>query len=296
MEIVDSLDLFRQFLLVEKGLSNSTLNSYFSDLKGFFDYFDNVRETSELTGDHMSQYISLCLNNEYSVTSVLRISSSLKSYFLFLKNNGYFFEEIPDIVLPKKPERLPIYLTKEEIELLISAPDIETKTGLRDKAMLEVMYSSGLRVSELLSLTLDKISFQQNIITVFGKGSKERKVPISEYSLKIVEEYIRKVRNYNPGKESRILFLNKKGEQISRIYFYKQVEKYAEFVGIKKKISPHTLRHSFATHLLDGGAQLRAVQEMLGHENISTTQIYTHISTQKLINTYDEFMNKTKIK
>ena len=186
----------------------------------------------------------------------------------------------------------PVYLTKNEIELLLSAPNVDSDSGLRDKAMLEIMYSSGLRVSELLELTLEKVSFQQKMISVFGKGSKERKVPVSEYSLKIVEEYIQKVRNYNPGKESRILFLNKNGGQISRIYFYKQVEKYAEFVGIKKKISPHTLRHSFATHLLDGGAQLRAVQEMLGHENISTTQIYTHVSTQKLINTYDLFMNK----
>lgn len=296
MEIIDSLDLFKQYLLVEKGLSKNTLESYFSDIKGFFNRFSTVKEVSELSGELLLEYISFCLNEGYSVSSVLRISSSIKSYFVYLKNSGYFTDEIPEIVLPKKPERLPVYLTKDEIELLLSAPDINTDSGLRDKAMLETMYSSGLRVSELLSLTLDKISFQQNVITVFGKGSKERKVPISEYSLKIVEEYIQKVRNYNPGKKSRILFLNKKGEQISRIYFYKQVEKYAEYVGIKKKISPHTLRHSFATHLLDGGAQLRAVQEMLGHENISTTQIYTHVSTQKLINTYDLFMNQNKIK
>lgn len=292
MEIIDSLDLFRQYLLVEKGLSNSTLKSYFSDLKTFFTHFQNIKTTNDLSSEHLLEYISFCLDNGYSVSSTLRISSSIKSYLLFLKNSGNFNEEIPEMTLPKKPERLPVFLTKEEIDLLLSAPDISTNSGLRDKAMLEMMYSSGLRVSELLSLSLDKISFQQNIITVFGKGSKERKVPISEYSLKIVEEYIEKVRNYNPGKNSRILFLNKNGGQISRIYFYKQVEKYAEFVGIKKKISPHTLRHSFATHLLDGGAQLRAVQEMLGHENISTTQIYTHVSTQKLKNTYDLFMKK----
>ena len=207
-------------------------------------------------------------------------------------NSGHYKDNIPEITLPKKPERLPVCLTKEEIELLLSAPDVNSPYGLRDKAMLEVMYSSGLRVSELLSLTLDKISFQQNIIKVFGKGSKERKVPVSEYSLKFVEEYISKVRSKNIGKDSKTLFLNKEGNPLSRIYFYKQIEKYAEMVGIKKKISPHTLRHSFATHLLDGGAQLRAVQEMLGHENIATTQIYTHVSAQKLKNTYDLFMNK----
>jgi integrase/recombinase XerD len=292
MEIIDSLDMFRQYLLVEKGLSNNTWSSYLNDLRAFFAHFSNVKDTKELSEENLSQYISFCLNEDYSVTSVLRISSSLKSYYLFLKNSGYYSGEIPEISLPKKPERLPVCLTKEEIDLLLKAPDTNSPSGLRDRAMLEVMYSSGLRVSELLSLTVDKISFQQKVVTVFGKGAKERKVPISDYSLDFVKEYIQKVRSKNPGKESRILFLNKKGEQISRIYFYKQIEKYAELVGIKKKISPHTLRHSFATHLLDGGAQLRAVQQMLGHENISTTQIYTHVSATKLKSTYDLFMNK----
>lgn len=284
--------MYRQFLLVEKGLSKNTWSSYLNDLKAFFTHFKNVKTTDDLTDEHLSQYISFCLNEDYSASSVLRISSSIKSYLLFLKNSGYFKFELPEISLPKKPDRLPVCLTRDEIELLLSAPDIENPYGLRDRAMLEVMYSSGLRVSELLSLTIDKISFQQKIIDVFGKGSKERKVPISEYSLDFVEQYISKVRSKNPGKNSKILFLNKNGNQISRIYFYKQIEKYAEYVGIRKKISPHTLRHSFATHLLDGGAQLRAVQEMLGHENIQTTQIYTHVSKAKLINTYDLFMNK----
>ena len=256
MEIIDSLDLYKQYIIVEKGLSNNTWLSYFRDLKGFFSRFKTIGDTNDLNEEYLSQYIFSCLSNDYSVASVLRISSSLKSYLIFLKNNGHYNGEIPEITLPKKPERLPTYLTREEIEFLLKAPDENSKSGLRDKAMLEIMYSSGLRVSELLELTLEKVSFQQKMISVFGKGSKERKVPVSEYSLKIVEEYIQKVRNYNPGKESRILFLNKNGGQISRIYFYKQVEKYAEFVGIKKKISPHTLRHSFATHLLNEGGVL----------------------------------------
>ncbi|MCR5308964.1 MAG: tyrosine recombinase [Bacilli bacterium] len=292
MDIIDSLDMYKQYLLVEKGLSNNTWKSYLNDLKGFFTHFPSIKETKDLYEDNLPQYISYCLNQNYTSSSVLRISSSIKSYLLFLKNSGYFNYEIPEISLPKKPERLPVCLSKNEIDLLLSAPDIDSPSGLRDKAMLEVMYSSGLRVSELLSLTLDRISFEKKVINVFGKGSKERKVPISEFSLEFVQQYMQKVRNKNPGKNSKILFLNKKGDQISRIYFYKQIEKYAEYVGIRKKISPHTLRHSFATHLLDGGAQLRAVQEMLGHENIQTTQIYTHVSKAKLINTYDLFMNK----
>ena len=292
MEIIDSLDLYKQFLLVEKGLSNNTWKSYLSDLSAFFEHFNGVKSTDELTSEMFNDYISFCLYKGYPVTSVIRINSSLKSFFVFMKNSGLFDRELPEIELPKKPERLPVYLTKEEINLLLKAPNVETKSGFRDKVMLELMYSSGLRVSELLALTIDRISFQQKIINVFGKDSKERKVPISDYALDYVQEYILKVRKYNPGKNSRILFLNKNGEPISRIYFYKQIEKYAELVGIKKKISPHTLRHSFATHLLDGGAQLRAVQEMLGHENISTTQIYTHVSTAQLKNTYDLFINK----
>ena len=292
MEIIDSIDMYKQYLLVEKGLSNNTWLSYLSDLNTFFACFKDIKDTNELSEDNLSDFISSSLNKDYSVTSVLRMSSSIKSYYLFLKNSGYYKGEIPEISLPKKPERLPVCLTKEEIELLLSAPNLESPSGIRDKAMLEVMYSSGLRVSELLSLTVEKVSFQQKVITVFGKGAKERKVPISDYSLEFVSDYVNKVRSKNPGKSSKILFLNKNGEKISRIYFYKQIEKYAELVGIKKKISPHTLRHSFATHLLDGGAQLRAVQQMLGHENIQTTQIYTHVSATKLKNTYDLFMNK----
>lgn len=292
MEIIDSIDLFVQYLKVEKGLSNNTWKSYLSDLKGFFAHFKNIGDTNDLNAEYLSQYISFCLSESVSVNTVLRITSSLKLYFTFLKKNNYYLGELPDIEIPKKPERLPVFLTKEEIDLLMKAPDIEKPTGLRDRAMLEVMYSSGLRVSELLSLTLDRVSIDQKVITVFGKGAKERKIPSSDYSLKFVEQYIKKVRSKNPGRNSKTLFLNKTGKQISRIYFYKQIEKYAEMVGIKKKISPHTLRHSFATHLLDGGAQLRAVQEMLGHENIATTQIYTHVSVSKLINAYDLFMNK----
>lgn len=292
MEIIDSLDLYKQFLLVEKGLSDNTWKSYLTDIKGFLAHFEQIKDIKDIKESHLSDYLIHCLKSEYSVTSVLRISSSIKSFLLFFKNSGIYSHEIPDIKLPKKPERLPVFLTKEEIELLLNAPNLETMSGLRDKAMLEIMYSSGLRVSEVVSLTIDKISYQQKIINVFGKGSKERKVPISDYSLKFITDYIQKARRYNVGRESRTLFLNKNGKPLSRIYFYKQIKKYAEIVGIKKEISPHTLRHSFATHLLDGGAQLRAVQEMLGHENISTTQIYTHVSTAKLKNTYDLFMNK----
>ena len=156
--------------------------------------------------------------------------------------------------------------------------------------MLETMYASGLRVSELLNLKRKNINLNKGIITVFGKGSKERKVPIAGYAIDYINKYLTEVRNKSEHKSSDYLFLNKNGDPLSRVYFFKVVKKYAELAGISTPISPHTLRHSFATHLLNHGAQLRMVQEMLGHTNIATTQIYTHVSSEKLKSDYDKIM------
>lgn len=292
MNSCEVLKRFKQFLLVEKGLSLNTWNSYENDLNLFLSMLNDEDNIEKLCEEDFKNFIHYCYDRNYSVSSIMRKESSIKSFYLFLKNSNLYSGSIPTFQTPKKPQRLPVCLSVEEVNLLLKAPDIKSDSGLRDKAMLETMYSCGLRVSELLSLKIDNISFQQRIITVFGKGSKERKVPISDYSLSFVVEYIQKSRIKNKGQDSKILFLNKQGNKISRIYFYKQIEKYAQIVGIKKKISPHTLRHSFATHLLDGGAQLRSVQIMLGHENISTTQIYTHVSSSRIKNAYDLFMNK----
>ena len=212
--------------------------------------------------------------------------------YMFLKREKIIFINIPDIEPPKKPQRLPNCLSVEEVEALLDAPDISKPEGLRDKAMLELMYSSGLRVSELISLERRRINLDRGIATIFGKGAKERKVPIGDFALEYVKKYISEARNKNPGKDSKYLFLNRYGKSLSRQYFFKQVRKYATLAGITIEISPHTLRHCFATHLLEGGAQLRMVQEMLGHVNIATTQIYTHISTKRIISAYDLYMNK----
>ena len=194
----------------------------------------------------------------------------------------------------KKSEHLPNCLTVEEVEALLDAPDVRKKGELRDKAMLETMYASGLRVSELLSLERGMLNIKRGVIKVMGKGSKERKVPIGEFALEYVVRYIEEVREFNVGKGSKYLFLNRCGKPLSRVYFFKQVKKYAERAGINKEISPHTLRHCFATHLLEQGAELRAVQEMLGHSNIATTQIYTHLSKNRIRSAYDLFMNNKK--
>ena len=172
----------------------------------------------------------------------------------------------------------------------MNAPDLESPSGIRDKAMLETMYSSGLRVSELLQLKKGQVNLSKGVITVFGKGAKERKVPLSDYAIEYIRKYMTEVRNKSEYKSSEYLFLSKKGEPISRVYFFKQVRKYSELAGISTVVSPHTLRHSFATHLLNHGAQLRIVQGMLGHTNIATTQIYTHVSSEKLTEDYDKIM------
>ena len=290
MEIVDAIDLFHQYILVEKGLSPQTWISYLEDLELFFAYFSNKKTTDDLQETDLYEFLKYSLSLGRSVSTALRRLSSTRSFFLFLKKEGYYTGNIPDIEAPKKPKHLPNCLSEEEVEKLLDAPDLTTPSGIRDKAMLETMYASGLRVSELLKLEKGQVNLTKGVITVFGKGAKERKVPLSEYAIDYIKKYINEVRNKSEFKSSKFLFLNKKGQPISRVYFFKQVKKYSELAGITTQVSPHTLRHSFATHLLNHGAQLRIVQGMLGHTNIATTQIYTHVSSEKLKSDYDKIM------
>lgn len=294
MEIADALDLFQQYILAEKGLSKQTYQSYLSDIELFFQYFKDKKDTNDLLGEDIIEYLRYysSTGTSQSVATYLRKMSSLKSFYLFLKREGIINVEIPEMYTPKKPQTLPNCLSIEEVEALLDTPDITKPEGLRDKAMLELMYSSGLRVSELLSLERRKINLERGIVSIFGKGAKERKVPIGDFALEYVNKYINESRRKNPGKDSKYLFLNRYGKPLSRQYFFKQIKKYALLAGIETDISPHTLRHCFATHLLENGAQLRAVQEMLGHVNIATTQIYTHISTKRIMSAYDLYMNK----
>lgn len=293
MDIKDAVEQFQQYLLAEKGLSKQTVISYTQDLKQFFSYFTDKKETKDLKGDDLVEFLSHELNTDgVVVTTALRRLSSTKQFYLFLKKEGLFDDQIPDIKTPKKPNRLPNCLSVEEVENLLNAPNIEKPDGLRDRAMLETMYASGLRVSELLSLERKQINFTKAIVVVFGKGAKERKVPLGDFAIEYIRKYIQEVRCKNKGKDSKYLFLNRYGKPLSRQYFFKQIKKYALEAGIQTPISPHTLRHCFATHLLENGAQLRAVQEMLGHTNIATTQIYTHISTKRILSAYDLYMNR----
>jgi len=292
MEISDAVNLFQQYLLVEKGLSKQTVISYSEDLKQFFIFFENRKNVEDLVPEDLNEFLRHELAVGHSISTSMRRLSSTKNFFLFLKREGYFHDDIPEIESIKKPEHLPNCLTVEEVEELLNAPNIEKPDGLRDRAMLETMYASGLRVSELLSLEMARVNCKKAIITVFGKGAKERKVPLGDFAIEYIEKYIKEVRRKNRGKDSKYLFLSKYGEPLSRQYFFKQIKKYALEAGIQTSISPHTLRHCFATHLLENGAQLRVVQEMLGHTNIATTQIYTHISTKRILSAYDLYMKR----
>jgi len=290
MEIADAVDRYHQYILVEKGLSLQTWSSYLEDLQAFFNYFSKKETTDDLSETDLYEFLKYELSVGHSVSTALRRLSSTRGFYLFLKKDGLYTGNIPDIETPKKPKHLPNCLTEDEVEALLNAPDISTPSGLRDKAMLETMYSSGLRVSELLNLEKGQVNLKKGVIIVFGKGAKERKVPIADYAIEYIKQYIAEVRNENENKGSKYLFLSKKGEPLSRVYFFKQVKKYSELAGITTNVSPHTLRHSFATHLLNHGAQLRIVQGMLGHTNIATTQIYTHVSSEKLKSDYDKIM------
>ena len=292
MEINDAVNLFAQYLLVEKGLSNKTVEAYITDLKLFFTFFKDKKDTSDLGPYDLNSFMLYGASIGRRPATTLRRAASIKHFYLFLKKDGYYNDEIPEVEAPKKEKMLPTYLSVEEVELLLNAPNMKSPSGIRDRAMLELMYASGLRVSELLLLEKANINLNKGIVIIFGKGAKERKVPIGDFALEYIVKYLNEVRGKFHGADSKYLFLNKNGKPLSRVYFFKQIRKYASEVGINKVISPHTLRHCFATHLLEGGAQLRTVQEMLGHSNIATTQIYTHVSRERIISAYDLFINK----
>ena len=294
MDLTDAIELYSQYILVEKGLLPSTLQNYKEDLFHFFEFFPDKKTTDDLYSTDLSDYFRHQLEDGKTVSTALRRLSSTKSFYQFLSKEGYLREEIPEFDTVKKPAHLPDCLSMEEVERLLDAPDPDKTDEIRDKAMLETMYSSGLRVSEIINLEVKNVNLNRGVIQVFGKGAKERKVPLGDYAIEYINKYITTVRNKNPNKSNKYLFLSKYGEPLTRQYFFKMIRKYALLAGINRPISPHILRHSFATHLLENNADLRAVQEMLGHTNIATTQIYTHVSSRRMTSIYDSYMKGKK--
>ena len=291
MDLNEASNLYFQYLRVEKGVSNETIHNYMYDLRQFFVTLDK-HSTADLQATDIQEFIRIQTKCMLSIPTILRRISSTKNFYLFLEKERIINFEIDELDKPKGSKKLPVCISIEEVEALLNAPNLDKNEGQRDKAMLEVMYSSGLRISELLNLTMRQINFERGMLRIIGKGNKERIVPIGDYALEYLYKYINEGRRKNINRNSDYVFLNRYGEPLSRVYFFKQVKKYAKEAGIKEEISPHTLRHCFATHMLENGAELRAVQEMLGHANIATTQIYTNISSKRILSAYDLYSKR----
>lgn len=291
MELSKAEELFFRYLRVEKGVSNETIKSYHYDLVQFFTLMKK-ETTDDLLPTDIVDFVRIQSRKMRSVSTIIRRISTTKNFYLFLESEGYISESLSPVETPRSTKKLPRVLSIEEVERLLDAPDISKPEGLRDKAMMELMYSSGLRVSELLSLKVSQINYEKGVIRIIGKGNKERIVPVGEFAMEYVAKYVTTARKKNKGRNSQTLFLNRYGEPLSRVYFFLQIKKYALEAGIDKEISPHTIRHCFATHMLENGAELRAIQEMLGHSSIATTQIYTNISSRRILSAYDLYSKR----
>lgn len=294
MDIVDAIDEYHRYVTAEKGLSANTWDAYQRDLKFFFKDFPEKKTVEDLMGTDLNEFYQNQLNYGFSTQTAARRLSAIKNFYMFLKRENLFDDDILEIKEKRQNKKLPVCLSIDDVERLLEAPDLSTNQGIRDRAMLETMYASGLRVSELLSLNISQINFKKKLIKAHGKGAKERLVPLGEYAAEYVRKYIDEVRVLNPGKDTKVLFLSRLGKPISRVHFFNSVKKYAQIAGIDLEISPHTLRHCFATHLIEAGAELKAVQAMLGHENLATTEIYTHISSGRILSVYDYLEEKKR--
>lgn len=292
VSLQQGIDRFLNYLIVEKGLARNTLDAYQGDLERFGEFLEHEDTTMErATEDTVARYVAWLYNAGYSPRSIMRYSSALRHFYRFLTEEGILAENPTDILeSPRAFKLLPKYLTDSEVDALLNLPDVETPLGLRDKAMVELLYATGLRVSELVGLKLNDLNLEECFLITFGKGSKERLVPFTTAARDWVIRYRDEARPaLLKGKSSHMLFLNRLGGALTRQGFWKILKAYGLRIGIRDKLSPHTLRHTFATHLLEHGADLRAVQMMLGHSAISTTEIYTHISMERLKRVYFDF-------
>ena len=281
------IDEFIDYLRFEKKYSENTISSYKRDLNKMNLYLK--KDFIKLTKADIQKYIQNLSKNESSNT-ISRTISSLKSFYKFLEINKYTnTNPLTTIISPKTARKLPKVLSEEEVNKLLDI-NLNNDFDYRNKAMLELMYSSGLRVSELINLTVNDVDLKNSLVRIFGKGSKERIVPLNDYATEALNNYILYHRpKLFKQKENNYLFLNNHGNQMTRQGFFKTLKKITKEKGIKSELSPHTLRHSFATHLLKYGADLRSIQELLGHSDISTTQIYTHITNEMLEKNYHEY-------
>lgn len=290
MHWTEALEQYYNYLKLERNLADNTISNYLRDIKKLQQLYPDVTPT-EITVEQIRDF-NYENGKKYAVRSQARILSGIKSFYEFLQEENQIETNPTTLVsAPKFSSHIPDVLSTEEIDKIVSAIDLSLPHGERNRAIIELLYGCGLRVSELTEIKISDLFFEENFIRVIGKGNKQRLVPIARYTQKILNIYKDQVRVHQETQPqySDHLFLNNRGGALSRVMIFTLIKKYAELAGIKKNISPHTFRHSFATHLLENGANLRSIQLMLGHESITTTEIYTHIDTQFLRKNIEQF-------
>lgn len=297
MLIKDALSEYKQYLIVEKGLSKNTIYSYLRDLIAFSNFIGEEYEINQIENinkEHIHLYLKE-LPKTNCTNSISRKLVSLRMLYIFLVKENIVKENLmSSFTLPKRDKKLPIVLSQEEMIEILDGIIVCDAISSRNRCMVELLYATGMRISELLNLTLKDLNIKMGFIKVIGKGNKERMIPIGSYVGEILEQYINDYRAEFNIKNDSLLFFNKHGQRLSREEFYSILQTIVNSTSITKKVSPHTFRHTFATHLLENGADLRSIQELLGHSDISTTTIYTHISNQKIRSEYQQFHPRIK--
>ncbi len=280
------LDQLLHYLIVEKGLSKNTIEAYSHGLSRFLNHLreKGVQEIRDVGKFDVRGFLLALKKEKLSAKTIVRNLVAIRTFFRFLVQEGILeTNPVEDLESPKVAKTLPEILTLKEIEQLLEQPNLQTPLGMRDRAMLEMLYAAGMRVSELTHLPTHQVNLEGGYVLLYGKGSKERIVPLGSEAIKWVTLYLKESRGIlAKGKESPSLFINRSGKGMSRQRFWKNLKDYGQKAGLRKRITPHLLRHSFASHLLEGGADLRSVQMMLGHADISSTQIYTHVTGERL--------------
>lgn len=289
------INSYKGYLQLEKSLSGNTVEAYLKDISKFIDYIEGQGfkgEPSDVSTENIRSFIDLLNESGMSASSQARALSGIKSFFKYLLIQDDI-EKDPSALIetPKIGRKLPVVLTPEEVDALVNAVDIDSETGYRNKAILEVLYGGGLRVSELVNLRLTDVHFDEGFIKVQGKGNKERLIPMGTRAKDTIVDYLQNYRGtLKIGREDEnTLFLNRRGHKMTRVMIFTIIKELSIKIDLGKSISPHTFRHSFATHLIEGGADLRAIQDMLGHESITTTEVYTHLDKEFLKDTIVRF-------
>ena len=283
---------FMNYLSVERGLAKNTLESYKRDLKKYTKYLKrkNITDPNNVTRLEVNNFMLFQKDKGLSMSSISRSLAAVKVFHKFLAREGFAKEDKTSLIdSPKLWKKIPEVLSRDEVELIIKAVYPRDTLTMRDKAILELMYASGMRVSEVVGIKLNDLNLDIGFVRCIGKGSKERIIPVGKSAILAITRYLEKSRGKLSKQPNSFVFLNRSGNRISRQSVWKIIKKYAKMAKIRKEIKPHTLRHSFATHLLERGADLRSVQEMLGHSNISTTQIYTHVNRDRLKEIHEKF-------